>query len=291
MDCHFFFGPDKTPFELDDNGVVETTSTTPFHGIISKGLLNKLRGNNVPARVWHNNAHLLESKEKEGIEAGKDLGTLKAFAAECNVLSFSQSAFCAKMCLEGYFKGQGIKECDIWNIKEGHTSSVWKVTYYTGVGNESFALNVARDTEAGVALMQSAEKMKKIGDQLPETNIAKVLDSYILQDTSLLSEVVITRNEWVDNAYEIHSRKNKVTGKRELLMVDRFITHEDSPARITSVLGRLFTTEEVKIIQKGIDAFIRNWRQDTRNKRAKRLRRPFYGRLAGGLQFHGSLWA
>ena len=37
--------------------------------------------------------------------------------------------------------------------------------------------------------------------------------------------------------------------------------------------------------------FIRNWRQDTRNKRAKRLRRPFYGRLAGGLQFHGSLWA
>ena len=38
-------------------------------------------------------------------------------------------------------------------------------------------------------------------------------------------------------------------------------------------------------------SFIRNWRQDTRNKRAKRLRRPFYIRLAGGLQFHGSLWA
>ena len=37
--------------------------------------------------------------------------------------------------------------------------------------------------------------------------------------------------------------------------------------------------------------FIRNWRQDTRNKRAKRLRRPFYSRLAGGPKFHGSLWA
>ena len=255
MDFSFFSGPDKTPFEFDENGVVGENTTTPFHGIVSKGLLNKLILNNVPNNVWYNNAHLLE---KDGDHSNSDLQELfiiKEYATECKALSFSQSALCAKMYLEDYFKDQDVKECEVWNIKEGHSSSVWKVTFCSMGMNESFAVNVARDEEACTALKEGAKKMKKISDRCPEINLAKILDIYVLQHPSLPSQVVITRNEWINNSYEINSRKNKLTGKDELLMVERFITNMNSPTQITSVLGRLCTTEEVKTVQNGIEEF------------------------------------
>jgi len=255
MNFNFFFGPNKIPFLLIGNGVVRGL-TTPFHGIISRGLLDKLRENNVHPEVWHNNAHLLERDELNVITVGKDFSMLKEFVTECKVLSFSQSALCVKMYLENYFKDQDVKECEAWNVKEGHTSSVWKITIISEEKSESFAVNVARDEKAGIELKKSSEKIKIIGNQFPDINLAKVIEISVLQDKSLPSQVIVTRNEWIDNSYEIHSRKNEFTGEDELLMVDRFITDVNNPAHITSVYGRLFTIDETTIIQNEINEFI-----------------------------------
>lgn len=223
-----------------------------------KGLLNKLKENNVSNEVWYKNAHLLEREDLNCGSNVQDLLILKEYAAECKVLSFRQSAACVKLYVEKYFAGleaSHIAKCEIWNIKEGHTSSVWKVAFASEEKFDSFAVNVARDEEAGIALKASSEKMKIIGIKFPEINLAKVLDIYALQDRSLPSLVVITRNEWIDNSYEIHSRKNK-TGEDELLMVERFLTSKNNPAYITSVLGRIFTAEEVRNIKKEINIFL-----------------------------------
>ena len=239
--------------------MVGAGTTIPFHGIISRGLLNKLRENNVPNEVWHNNAHFIEREDLNCDSNMQDLLMLKEYAADCKVLSFSQSVTCVKLYMEKYFdvlKSNNIVQCEIWNIKEGHESSVWKVTIVSTEKNELFAVNVARDDEAGISLKESSEKLKIIGSQLPKINLAKVLDIYVLQDISLPSQVVITKNEWIDNSYEIHSRKNKQTGGDELLIVERFLTSENNPAHITSVLGRIFTTEEVKKTQKEINIFL-----------------------------------
>jgi len=238
--------------------MVGAVTTMPFHGIISKGLLNKLRENNIPNEVWLNNAHLLEKDLNSDLNL-QDLLTLKEYAADCKVLSFSQSATCVKRYMEKYIDGlkaNNIIQCEIWNIKEGHASSVWKVTIVSIEKIEHFAVNIARDDEGGISLMESSEKLKIIGSQFPKINLAKVLDIYVLQDISLPSQVVITKNEWIDNSYEVHSRKNKQTGEEELLMVERFLTSENNPTYITSVLGRIFTTEEVKKIQNKINIFL-----------------------------------
>ncbi len=259
MGFSFFFGPDKTPFALDDNGVVEATSTTPFHGIISRGLLSKLKDNNVSNEVWYKNAHLLEREDLDCGFNAQDLLVLKEYAAECKVLSFTQSAACVKLYVEKHFGelvASNIAKIEIWNIKEGYTSSVWKVLIISKDKIDSFAVNIARDQEAGIALKKNSEKMKTISRQFPVINLAKVLDTHVLGDRLLPSQVIITLNEWIDNSYEIHSRKHKQTGKNELLLVEQFLTSEDNPVHITSVSGRLFTSSEVKIIQSDINQFL-----------------------------------
>lgn len=257
MEFTFFFGADKTPFALYKNGVVQASLSTPFHGIISLGMLNKMRENNVKAELWHNHAHFLEDKSLGHNINTKDLLMLKKYATECKMLSFGMSSASVKLYLEKHFaKDHNITKCEIWNIKEGHISSVWKVAVSSRKKTKLFAINVARDNKAGIALKTSSEKIKAICNRYPEINLAKVFDIYTLQDKLLPGKVVITRNEWIDNSYEIHSRKNKHTQKDELLMVERFLTSENRPCHITSILGRIFTPKEVQKIQNDINTFL-----------------------------------
>ncbi len=252
----FYFGPDKTPFILGQSDPM------PFHGIVSRGLLKKLIENNIRNEVWCNNTHLLERDCLDSDSTSHDLLKLREFAAECKVLSFGQSTACAKRYLENYFNkllhnDDGL--CEIWNIKEGHTSSVWKVSYFGSSFHENhFILNVARDHEAGIELEITSEKMMRIAECYPDINMAKVYDirKIPLIYNNKPCEVVVTRNEWINNSYEIHFRKNKQTGKYDFLMVDRFFTSENNPAYITSILGRIFTNEEVNIIRNEIKLFI-----------------------------------
>jgi hypothetical protein len=253
----FFFGPDKIPYSVKDNGIVESNTTMPFHGIIGRGLLNKFIEQNLSTELWHQVAFKLFDDNLTQQNAA--FKTIQNYATECSVLSFGQSSLCTQHYVLKYCKDENIEDAQIelWNVKEGHTASVWKVTIKYKEKIEVFAINVARDNEAGRELKNSSEIMKTIGNKFPEINIAKVHDLYLLQDEVLLSaNVVIVRNDWIANSYEIHSRKNKQTGTEELLMVDRFLTQENNPAHIISVLGRVFTTSEVQKIETDLNDFL-----------------------------------
>ena len=264
MDFSFFFGPNKTHFVFYENGMVEAGSTMPFHGIVSRGLFNKLRENNVPNEVWYNNAHLLEREDLNSDSNVQDLLMLKEYAAECKVLSFSESAACAKLYIENYFDGlkaKNIAKCEIWNIKEGHISSVWKVSFFDSSSKENhFIINVARDYEAGIELKITSENMKAIAEHYPYINMAKVYDirKILLNYNDNPYEVVATRNEWIEDTYEIHMVKDKLNGKEQYLLVERFLTKEGSPAHISSIYGRRFSEEESAKIKDDIDLFLNN---------------------------------
>ena len=166
MQVHFFYGPDKLPFSLDDQQKISSDSPVPFHGIISRGLLNKFIADNLNAALWYQNAHWLFEEEAHPVIA--------AHARECGVLSFGQSAFCALTYSLHYCEQENIDEADIeiWNVKEGHTSSVWRVSISSEKITECFALNVARDADAGIELKASSQKLKTIGDEFPGINLA-----------------------------------------------------------------------------------------------------------------------
>ena len=262
MDFSFFFGPDKTPFAFHENGMVGAGTTIPFHGIISRGLLNKLKENNVPNEVWHNNAHLLEMEDWYSDSNVQYLLTLKEYAADCKVLSFSQSSACVKLYMENYFDcsdAKNIAQCEIWNIKEGHTSSVWKVSFFDSDSKENqFIINVARDYEAGIELKTTFEQMKAIAERSPHINMAKVYDirKILLNYNDNPYEVVVTINQWIEDSYEIHVVKDKLNGKEQYLLVERFLTKDGSPAHISSIYGRRFSEEESAKIKDDIDLFL-----------------------------------
>lgn len=256
MNVSFFFGPEKIPFSIYDDGMIESNSIIPFHGIISRGLLNKFIEHNLNVQLWHQYVHEVLAENLSF--STPELDNILNYSKQCQVLSYAQSALCARKYTEHYCSMSGLDNpvINLLNIKEGHTSSVWKADITANEKTETFVINVARDDEAGIELKESSEKLRTIGERFPKINMAKVLDIFSLYEPSLPTEVIITRNEWVENAFEIHNRRNKTTGEDELLMVDRFITSRDRPAHITSVLGKIFSPEKTKKIQSEIKEFI-----------------------------------
>jgi hypothetical protein len=176
------------------------------------------------------------------------------------VLSFSQSAVCAKEYGAIYCrsKKEKITLMECWNIKEGHTSSVWKISIYGDNISETFIVNVARDREAGMELQESSLKLKAVKEQSPDINSVSVFDISTLHNKLLPGGVVVTRNEWIENAFEVHLRTNKQEGSEELLMVDRFLMDERNPAKIISILGRIFSSVEANKIKSDLQDFLLN---------------------------------
>lgn len=257
MELLFYFGPEKVSFQLSEDGVVESLSAIPFHGIISRGLLQRFIEFNIESTLWFSNAHRLFDKNLKAPE--ETLQVLREHAIQSKVLSFDNSANVVKKYVLTYcekYSKKSIETIECWNIKEGHTSSVWKVTLKGEKKSESFVLNVARDFEAGKELKQSSEKLKLVGVQIPSVNCAKVYEVVTIEDEMLPAPVIVTRNELVKDSFEIHTRNNMTTKKQEFLLVERFLTNADNPSQITSVLGRLFSSKETKKIEKEIKNFI-----------------------------------
>ncbi|SFH34176.1 hypothetical protein [Pedobacter insulae] len=242
MEFNYFFGPDKLRFAISAEGKIRQEVSTPFHGIISRGLLKH------GCSIWNTHSHLLEY-EDNALQTEEWI-MLKQNAFQCGVLSFAQSTLAAKRYLEKY---ANTAKCELWNIKEGHTSSVWKVTL---ANEEPFVLNIARDQLACEELKALSINLKKITDEGDTSNLAKVYDIVEIEDEQLPIKVVVTKNEWIKDSFEIHSRINLKTNQEELLLVERFITDIQNPAEITAILGRVFTTTEAQKIKEEISNFL-----------------------------------
>lgn len=262
MKFSFYYGSDKIPFFLGTKGMVESTSAIPFHGIISRGLLTKLTEEDLHTEFWSKYAHLIDDDRDS---RNPDLKRLKTYAQECAVLSFRDSAICAQEYIERYIlkiSKENNYICELWNIKEGHTSSVWLATIKNGrnIQEDKFIVNVARDKAASIELQDTAKKMLAIAECQPEINMAKVYDiervNLIYSCESI--DVIVTRNEWIANAYEIHFLSKTETQTEQYVLVERFLTSLDRPSQIISIRGRKFTEGETNQIKDDIAFFLAN---------------------------------
>ena len=256
-----FFGPDRVPFVLGPQATVHCARAIPFHGIVSRGLLQVLADRKGGAELWHRRAHRLFDEPSGGEDL--DAAALTAAARQCGVLSFGQSALAARTYVERYCATQlndCVDTCEMWNIKEGHTSSVWHVTVdpASGADRHAFILNVARDSRAGDELEATSKKMQAISAIASGANVARVSDittvriDYFGQPI----DVLVTRNELVADAYEVHSARDRHTGAKALVLVERFLTAGDRPATISSIRGRRLAPVDCQQIANDIDAFL-----------------------------------
>jgi hypothetical protein len=245
------YGPDATPFVVDADGIaVDDKGRRPFHGIVSRGLLVRAGAVEGALPRWSDHAHRL-AEESVGQDDGPDRAWSRA-AAQCGLLSFAQSTACARLFAQqiavelGFGAATGIA---LWNVREGHTSSVWHVRIDGAA--DALAVNVARDRIAGEELRRTSQVLKQIGDAWPEANIARVHAIAEVQPAGLAEPVVVTRNEWVAEADEIHRLPDG-----RLIVVDRFIADDDAPADIRRIRGRRLGESECAQVDRDIAAFM-----------------------------------
>lgn len=263
LKIRLFHGPDRIPFDLSDSRNILKNHYMPFHGIISRGLLNMVKEQeNIPVNLWNSKAHLLEQGFQDTKIDDEDLLRLVDWAKYCKVLSFAQSAQVAYKYLEKFHSSSfhNTKDLvyDLWNVKEGHTSSVWKVSFYEGGRERSFALNIARDYEAGLELLETSKVMHKIGLEYPDINMAKVRNqrSIPINYNGENISIVVVENKWIEGAHEVHLIKNKTLNEDRYVWVERFLPDPENPAQIGKIRGRYFNQDEVVQIEKDLQNFL-----------------------------------
>ena len=250
----FRYGPDGVPFHLlGDGAVVDGMGRIPFHGIISRGLLGRVRQAPEPLASWDEYGHLLHD---EAAVNSRELDHWRRTAAECGVLSYAQSAACVRSYVEQYVTTS--VRCEVWNVKEGHTSSVWRVQLGSGT---TFAVNVARDRAAGEELERSSETMRRIAESWPEANLAKVFETARVQPAAAPEPVVVTRNEWIPDSHEIHRLPSSGTEPGPLLLVERFLTDDSAPSRIRRLVGRRLNPAECEQVELDLQMFLKRTAQ------------------------------
>ena len=258
----FRHGPDAAPFFLDGQGMaVEEAGRVPFHGIISRGLLEHAGHSSSPG--WPELGHRLDDEE---VADCPELAALQEAARDCGVLRFAQSAQCARACVERLLADPASMQAlglppaparlTLWNVKEGHISSVWQARLECGSEVAEFAINVARDRLAGEELRQISGIMQRIAESWPEANLARVQDIAEVRLPELAHPVVVTRNDWVADALELHRLPAPEGGEGALIAVERFLTDESAPSQIVRIRGRRLAVDEITQIERDMAEFL-----------------------------------
>jgi len=261
MRFSWFYGPDKSPFIVDDSGVARSEAGDPFHGIVGSGTRGAMQVRGMAPDMWVRFAHHASLYESTG--AGRaDLDPLRTAVSESGALSYGESASCVRLYLENHYTAaQQIDGVEVWGIKEGHTSSVWRVKIRdSSTVVDEFIVNVARDLLASTELQRTSEQIRQINQCLPETNVAAVNDIQTVRlsrDGEPL-EVVVTQNEWVSDSTEIHNVPTGARPNHRYALVERFLTSESAPAQVVSIYGRWCTDDERRQIDSDVSRFGRS---------------------------------
>jgi hypothetical protein len=259
----FRFGPDRLAVRVRGDGSIEPGEQTPFHGIISRGLLAVVRGSEELAAAWARHAHRLHAGP-DGGPADGGLRALREAARACGVLGLGHSAACAREYVARYCwrsAPDGPAAVELWNLKEGHTSSVWHVAVRArgAARPEEFVVNVARDAAAGEELLATSRAMRRIARAWPGANMARVLDVAAVDPglPGMRGPVPVTRNEWVADSHEIHRLGCAAPGEGggDLVLVERFVARPGEPWRTRSIVGRRLDAAQRRRVEDDVRRF------------------------------------
>jgi hypothetical protein len=235
MSVFITHGPDRERLVIGPDGQLVGSEGVPFHGIPSRATL-----------AW------LASFGAEW-DAPHGSGVLAAALRELEVLTLTESAVIATAALgrvAGGPSGVPPEGSELWNVKEGHTASVWVATVRSG---ERVVLNVGRDPEASAELAMVTDRLRVAS--LDADQLAEVRDGFWI-DRSPAGEdgpgpVYVAVHAYVDQSMEIHRIEDRYA------LVDRFLTDPSKPTRITSVVGRWASPAESRAIGDLCDEFER----------------------------------
>jgi hypothetical protein len=241
MNWSIVHGPERIPVVLDAGTCLSPEAILPFHHIISRGLLIAAESRRLPPQQWPVVAPFLD-QALGGIDrsAVPHLNNWLVLAKQCGVLPHTASARCALefvrthgvtiagTLLEHPLDEASIESCELWSIKEGHTSSVWVATIALRATPQPirFVVEVARDFEAGRELVDVATELGALGVRNP-SRVVRVLGRSEIPLPAW--NVPVIANTWIPEGFEIH-----VLRDGRAVAIERFASDPAEPARAAS---------------------------------------------------------
>jgi hypothetical protein len=268
-------GPFRIPVQAGPRRIAaQKNGPMPFHGIISRGLLQEAvsigpRGvaqwnvvapfleqalNILAAKSGQERPNKMRAAMTEGrraleaivgrtlpIEERQLVRWLEA-ARQRAVLSFAQSFQCARAFVERLVTGEATRgwedlanlvgagvaaphRVELWSVREGHTSSVWRVELRGDGWSEPaiFGINVARDRDGGRELLATTREQRRL-HAINREGVLGVLGEELIAVPTAAGEatVPVVAVPWVEQARELQvvDAPREVTGR--FLIVERF---------------------------------------------------------------------
>lgn len=244
MRCAVVHGPDRVPVLCPGDIPPSDPECVPFHQVISRGLLHSAEGRGLPPESWQAVSPFVD-RALSGfpVIAMPQLELWLDLARANGVLSYSDSACCAmeftransfKLCQRitgSVAEAESIDSCELWSIKEGHTSSIWIATLHCNQSESPtrFVLNIARDIEAGRELSAVCSELSAL--KLRDCSlVVEVLDSGTVGGRW---DVPVVATNWISGGYELH-----VLSTGRAIAIDRFNSDPSDPRRVASVTVR-----------------------------------------------------
>jgi hypothetical protein len=160
--------------------------------------------------------------------------------------SISWNELCEKIS-GGGFNPELLERCELWSIKEGHTSSIWRVelSFTGGTAPMVFCLNVGRDKEASEELKSTSEELIRL-HKLDPQGVVEVLGMEIVDLDGIRLDgghanfsVTVSVVRWLENSSELHVAKDPSSGFGHFMLVDYFRSPEDElPASMQRIVGK-----------------------------------------------------
>jgi hypothetical protein len=161
-------------------------------------------------------------------------------AIQAQVLTYDQSARVVRRCVDALlaelvspaaWRQLGVdkpprgpaQECQAWSVREGHTTSEWRVELRgaTWARPIAFAIDVARDREAARELAVTTAELRRVVAVEPDRIVRVLTERVESIDTAggrLAVPVVIA--PWIDDPGELRGPRDLADGSGQILVVD-----------------------------------------------------------------------
>jgi hypothetical protein len=224
----------------------------PYFGIVPRALMQEAAG--LACEEWLAIAGGLEAKRRGlPVEHGARIGQWHTHHDDHDVASWQACRDACTRYLERLLRDSTLRSLmpglpprdapwQLWQIKEGHTTSVWRASALAGDARQALCINVARDRSASLELQCCAELLMRWRKR-DSVHIAPLhrIDCIEVREGLRGFGLTATAGAWIEGR-ELHVEQEHA--RLQIIEVDRFVC--DGRCRPQLMAGRRLSTDDTR---------------------------------------------
>jgi hypothetical protein len=136
-------------------------------------------------------------------------------------------------------------QCELWSVREGHTSSVWRVELRSRAHRTAavLGLNVARDQDSAKELLSTSQEMRRLHSLDPATVLGVLAEETVeIRSAGGQIRLPVVAVPWIERARELQVVRDTEARSGRFIAVDEFVPrHNGDPAGRQRASGQLLS--------------------------------------------------